>query len=953
MQHLLIKKIRIYSSFLLALICSKVDAQYFQQEVAYHISVKLLDETHTLDGNIEIKYTNRSPDTLQQIWLHIWPNAYKHDSSAFSDQLLQLRRTDFYFSKEEQRGYIAGLAFKINNQPTIYKQHPEWIDAIAVILPQPLIPGATINITTPFSVKIPHLFSRMGRVGNYYQITQWYPKPAVYDANGWHIMPYLENGEFYSEIGNYHVSITLPENYIIAANAISMNKNADNNDLTPLKQPNNIYYQKKIQALKLAKKKLPTSFIKLAPSSSKQLKTIQFSVDNVHDFAWFASKQWLVEYDTCYVANKQIPISLYYHPWEIDFWKSARNYAKKAISFYSNTIGTYPYHQLVLVSGNENEQGGGMEYPGLAVINEKTSQDNFEKVIAHEIAHNWFYGALANNERKYAWLDEGLTQYFESRYNQLYLPKKEPIPTFFQKKMPTNFDSLLLLSTIKIKQSQPINTPSTDFRGDNYYLMSYFAPAEVLKNIEKKMGVVAFDSAINYYYEQWKMKHPSPENLFQSFQKINPSLAADSLMNLVNTMANLKQKSLKLKPTFLFSLKNTSTYNYLQILPLMGYNVYNKVMPGILLHNYQLPVRNWQYAILPMYAFGTKNIQWYSNVKYNWYYPNQRITVGLQSNKQGIRNFQPENQENIQLEVRRFNPFVIWKLNNAKQPSLSTTIKWQGFFISEDQLNFSRQIIGNDTISKVSKLAVNNYVNQLEYKLENTRILYPYQLQIRLTNTNEIARLGITGKYFFNYNQPEKGIEARFFVGKLWYLGQKTLQKQFTNYRYQLTMSAPRGREDFTYSEYFVGRNNFEGIWSQQIFERDGFFKARTDLYSNQIGRTDNWLAALNISGNIPDKWNPLNILPIKLPLHFFIDIGTYAEAWNNNSNTSKFLYDAGIQCNLLGNVVQIYLPVFSSKPFRLYNQSVLGENRLFRTMSFQINLQNLQNQPIIKSLPL
>ncbi|MFY8004995.1 MAG: M1 family metallopeptidase, partial [Chitinophagaceae bacterium] len=699
-------------------------------------------------------------------------------------------RTDFYFSKEEQRGYIAGFAFKINNQPTIYKQHPEWIDAIAVILPEPLMPGATIDITTPFTVKIPYLFSRMGRVANFYQISQWYPKPAVYDADGWHVMPYLENGEFYSEIGSYKVSITLPDNYIVAANGLITNKEIVNLGLPPLKQPNYLYFQKKAQALKKAKQTIPSSLVKLAPASSKGLKTVQFYVDKVHDFAWFTSKQWLIEHDTCFIANKQIPIIIYYHPWEIDFWKSAKNYAKKAISFYSNTIGEYPYEQLVLVSGTENEQSGGMEYPGLAVIYEKSNQEIFEKVIAHEIAHNWFYGALANNERQHAWLDEGLTQYFENRYSQVYQPKKKQIPSFFDKKLPNNFDSLLLQSIIKIKEYQPINTPASSFKGDNYYLMSYFAAADVFKNIERKMGIVAFDSAINYYYQQWKMKHPSPENLFQSFYKTNTQLSTDSLIKLVNTKASLTQNPLKLKPTFLFSLNNTSKYNYIQILPLAGYNAYNKLMPGLLVHNYQLPVRNWQYAILPMYALGTNNLQWYSNVKYNWYYPNQRITAGLQTNKQGIRNFQPENQENIQLEVRRFSPFVSWRFTNSTQPTQTTTIKWQGFFISEDQLNFGREIIGNDTISKVSKLAFNYYVNQLEYKLENTRILYPYQLHIRLTNTSQIARLGITGKYFFNYHQPNKGIEARFFAGKIWYLGQKTLEKQFSNYRYQLTMSA-------------------------------------------------------------------------------------------------------------------------------------------------------------------
>ena len=167
---------------------------YFQQKVDYKIDVTLNDADNTLDGFEIINYTNNSPDTLHFIWFHLWPNAYKNDRTAFSEQLLQLGRTDFYFSDNTKRGYINRLDFKVDGVTAQLVDHPLYIDISKLILSTPLVPGNTVKITTSFHEKIPFNFSRGGHAGQTYQITQWYPKPAVYDNNGWHAIPYLDQG---------------------------------------------------------------------------------------------------------------------------------------------------------------------------------------------------------------------------------------------------------------------------------------------------------------------------------------------------------------------------------------------------------------------------------------------------------------------------------------------------------------------------------------------------------------------------------------------------------------------------------------------------------------------------------------------------------------------------------------------------------------------------------------
>jgi len=200
-----------YTFVLLCFLCNTSKAQYWQQKVDYTIEVSLNDQAKTLQGFEKLTYYNNSPDTLTYIWFHIWPNAYKTDLTAFSNQHLQNGNTEFYFADKEQRGYINQLDFKVNGISSKIEDHPEHIDIIKLVLPSPLLPGQQAVITTPFHVKLPYNYSRGGYDKQTFQVTQWYPKPAVYDLNGWHPMPYLDQGEFYSEFGNFNVRITVPQ----------------------------------------------------------------------------------------------------------------------------------------------------------------------------------------------------------------------------------------------------------------------------------------------------------------------------------------------------------------------------------------------------------------------------------------------------------------------------------------------------------------------------------------------------------------------------------------------------------------------------------------------------------------------------------------------------------------------------------------------------------------------
>ncbi|HEX5024565.1 MAG TPA: M1 family metallopeptidase, partial [Agriterribacter sp.] len=384
---------------------------YWQQQVDYSINVSLNDMEHSLTGFIKIHYTNHSPDTLRYIWFHVWPNAYKNDKTAFSEQMLENGNTKFYFSSPQQKGFINQLDFRVNEARADIEDHPEYLDIIKLILPSPLVPEGQIVITTPFHVKLPDNFSRGGHAGQSYQVTQWFPKPAVFDKKGWHAMPYLEQGEFYSELGNFEVAITLPRNYVVAATG-----ELQNEEEKQWLKTRSTFTWEAIRHRKKTKSGSYKTFKQLFPISDSDTKTLLYKQANVPDFAWFADKRFIVNYDTCALeSGKIIGVYSFYTPAGQSKWTNSMAYTKKAVRFYSQSLGEYPFRNVSIVEGPP-EMSGGMEYPTIALIAAEKDKAITERIIAHEVGHNWFYGILATNERSFPWMDEGMNSYYENRY---------------------------------------------------------------------------------------------------------------------------------------------------------------------------------------------------------------------------------------------------------------------------------------------------------------------------------------------------------------------------------------------------------------------------------------------------------------------------------------------------------------------------------------------------------
>lgn len=877
-------------------------AQYWQQEVNYKIGVKLDDKTNSLDAVETIVYKNNSNDSLKFLWIHLWPNAYKNDKTAFSEQQLKNGNTDFYFSKENARGYIDGLSFTINNQLLKVEAHPTHLDIIKLIIPEGLAPNKTIEIKTPFHIKLPEIFSRSGYLKNSYQIAQWFPKLAVYDNTGWHPMPYLEQGEFYADFGSYDVSITAPSKYTIAATGYLVNEIKDDST-----------------------------------------NTYQYIENNIHDFAWFADENFKKTTDSAVIGSSKIVFEYYSLSDKIAPAK-AIEFMKRSVEEKSKALGTYPYKTIKVVEDVTKKQAG-MEYPTITVLYSNSEKD-LDMVIHHEVGHNWFQGMIATNERDAPWMDEGMNAYYDKLYENKYYGS-EKTETGLSKKLSFD-DYTFLIKTLEATNSdQPISTTSADFNNNNYGLIAYEKAAIWLSQLSIAMGKENFDKAMRQYFEEWKFKHPSRKD-FEKIMADNSSQDLTAIFSMLGKTGALTSEAKKTKFNLLFNLDQKENTNYISFAPIAGANYYDGIMLGAAIHNYNLPPNKLQFLLAPLYGTKSKTINGLAKLNYT-FYPNKdarHITVYGNVGKFTGDNFTDSTGKiNIQPFTKIVGgiKYVFGNLDPLKKKT--KWIELKSYYINETELLFKRDPITSEL--EITYPKESYQIQQLILGIANDRKLYPFSSVLKAELSKNFARLTFENKQYFNYGNGG-GIDVRLFAGKFFYTKDKTTTTQFATERFHFNMSGPKGTEDYEYDNYFLGRNEFDGFAARQIMERDGAFKVKTDFLSNKIGKTDDWLGAINLTSTIPNSINPISLLPIKIPLKVFFDIGTNADLWNANGNSSKFLYDGGLQLSIFKNVLNIYFPLVYSKVYSNYFKSTIPGNTFKNNISFSINFKALELKKLL-----
>lgn len=484
--------------------------KYWQNRADYKINVALEEEKGIVSGDVELTYKNNSPESLDFIWLQL-------DQNAFNDQSRGGKTTPVTGGRFGNTGFSGGDSIKT---VTVQQGKGGFIEAsykitdtrMQIRLATPVKPnGDIIKIKIAYSFKIPEYGSdRMGTLetknGIVYEMAQWYPRVAVFDdIEGWNLLPYLGAGEFYLEYGDFEYNVTVPWDHIVVGSGELLN-------------PADVLTAEQRKRLADAAKSDQTVMIRSAeevtnPSTRpKQSGTLtwRFRCLQARDIAWATSKAFVWDAAKMNLPKGKTALAQSVYPAEdggLDGWGRSTEYVKGCIEFYSGYVHEYTYPVATNVAGIV----GGMEYPGIVFCSSKSRKDDLWGVTDHEFGHNWFPMIVGNNERKYAWMDEGFNTFinFLSTDNFNNGEYKSAQMNDMQRLAPIIFRP----------KADPIMTIPDVVQAVNLGWEAYYKPALGLKMLrEQVLGKERFDYAFHLYVQRWAFKHPTPYDFFRTME---------------------------------------------------------------------------------------------------------------------------------------------------------------------------------------------------------------------------------------------------------------------------------------------------------------------------------------------------------------------------------------------------------------------------------------------------
>ncbi len=485
---------------------------YWQQDVYYNLKAKIDDAKDIIDANLELTYWNNSPDTLTFVYFHLYQNAFQPGS--YLDNLTKNNGVKPKWGKyESQKLGTVISSLRLNDGVKTYEAKTELDNTILkVYLNEPMLPGTEIKFLISFKTYFDSGSERrrmkkfITNGFKHYDGAHWYPRICVYDKKfGWDTNQHLGR-EFYGDYGAYDAELTFPNNYIVEATGVLQNQNEVLPETLRKKLDINNFADKPFNSA-------PSVII----AADGTTKTWKYHAENVHDFAWTADPTYRIA-ETFWNGIQCIGLVQESHA---SGWQNSAEYTAKIIKIYSEDFGMYAYPKMVVADARD-----GMEYPMLTL--DGGSDPGYRIVLAHEIGHNWFFGMVGNNETYRAFMDEGFTQFLNTWSNDKTDPDGIPrsYTSNYQKKFkeqtPARYNNnyySYLNAAIK-NEDGFISTHSDMFSGalahGGGYSMVYRKTGTMLYNLQYVLGDSLFLKAMQYYFNQWKICHPYPEDFRQS-----------------------------------------------------------------------------------------------------------------------------------------------------------------------------------------------------------------------------------------------------------------------------------------------------------------------------------------------------------------------------------------------------------------------------------------------------
>lgn len=484
----------------------KPGPEYWQNGADYDIEVTLNDKTHNISGNIEIEYTNNSPEDLNFIWLYLEQNRFTETSRGTLTTPMEGNR----YNGDMEGGYsVSNFSAEANGKTS--NKYLINDTRMQVFFDKPIkAEGGKATVKMNFSYKIPvEGMDRMGRLeveqGTIYALAQWFPKVAVFDdVLGWNTDPYLGAGEFYVDYGNFDYKITAPYNHTVTGSGV-------------LQNPKDVLTKTQLKRWEKAQKSDETVYIikpdevgqKSSRVKNNGMLTWHFKMDNTRDVAFASSPAFIWDAAKMNLSKDKTGLAQSVYPKESDgqeAWSRSTEYTKESIEFYSKNYFEYPYVNAINVAA----EVGGMEYPGVSFCSWKSKGASLWGVTDHEFGHNWFPMIVGSNERRYAWMDEGFNT-FINHYSTL---------AFNDGEYPSRLGNVRILKSYLTNESREgiDNYPDvTNLRNLGY--TAYYKPAVGLLMLrEYILGEERFDYAFKSYIKAWAYKHPQPSDFFNHME---------------------------------------------------------------------------------------------------------------------------------------------------------------------------------------------------------------------------------------------------------------------------------------------------------------------------------------------------------------------------------------------------------------------------------------------------
>ncbi|MDA8569219.1 M1 family metallopeptidase [Flavobacteriaceae bacterium] len=484
---------RLVALFALALSVAAAaqNTHYWQQEANYTMDVTMDVNTFQYQGTQQISYTNNSPDALNQVFYHLYFNAFQPGSemdarlSSIEDpdgRMMEDKKSRISPLSPNEIGFLDVKNLLLNGKPVNFTVDGTVLQAI---LAEPIAPGETVVFSLEFNGQVPLQIRRSGRnssEGVALSMSQWYPKMAEYDFEGWHADPYIAR-EFHGVWGDYDVTITLDKNYTIGGTGC-------------LQNPQEIGHGYEAPGAKVKKQRGNTL-------------SWHFKAPMVHDFMWAADPEYT--HDVLEMENGPILHFLYKNkPELVENWKALQPKTAQAMAFFSKNVGPYPYEQYSVIQGGD----GGMEYAMSTLITGERKLNSLIGVMAHEMAHSWFQHILATNEAKHSWMDEGFTSFISSLCMQELSEKPSENP------FAGSYRGYQYL--IKSGKEQPQTTHSDRYEFNSAYSIAAYSKGSIfLSQLGYIIGQDKLMETLKKYYTDFKFKHPTPNDIKRTAEKVS------------------------------------------------------------------------------------------------------------------------------------------------------------------------------------------------------------------------------------------------------------------------------------------------------------------------------------------------------------------------------------------------------------------------------------------------